>query len=91
MTDDVISFGVMYYLARYVLIGLFFLVMTIIMYPWIIGIALLLWLWYASSNAPVPALRVDSEPEGTARWHFLQEQERQKLLAAQAAPEAREG
>ena len=91
MTDDIISFGLTYYLGRYVLIGLFFLVMIIITQPWILGVALLLWLWYASSNAPVEGMRVDSEPEGTARWHYLQEQERQKVLAAQAEGAAGEG
>ncbi len=87
MTDDVVTFGVIYYLGRYIFIAFFALIAIIVAYPWILLIVFFLWLALSSSSESDVALRVDSEPEGTPRYNFLKEQERQRQLAAQEAGE----
>jgi hypothetical protein len=82
MIDDVVTFGIWYYIGRYLLYTFLFIVMLAVIHPWIIAVVLLIWLWSAAATADV-GLRADSEPEGTARWHFLQEREEEQRRAAQ--------
>ena len=64
MTGDLVSVAVGYYGGRILFYGGFFLVMLVIMYPWLLLIAL--WLWWLNRKAETDAAEGTAESHATA-------------------------